>query len=352
MEPPILDDIPQSAAVKKLVSGGAGGTTREQSTFSNKWSFSTEKEAKMHKNDNAPGKKVETYRIVDLTAMEETMNTMLSCNCQKHEEIDDFVDFCLENDSGLCETKLKCLAHRWKGRKDMKDEKYKSNSKSGIKIRTEQIGICTKTYLCCEKCMSEHAVKTKQSTKFKGRAYDGGFNNHDKAIFYEQNIKVVLGTIAAGIGPKDVETLFSFLGIPMPSSFPYVTFPKIENVIGPTLINVSEKSQLEALKKEVKAETGQDYGELMTKDEKIGIMGSYDMGWNKRSSGHRYDSISGHAFLISYHCQKVIATKVTSKKCSTCERMGEGMDSYKPHQCPLNHDGSSKGMEAEAALQK
>ena len=24
----------------------------------------------------------------------------------------------------------------------------------------------------------------------------------------------------------------------------------------------------------------------------------YDMGWNKQSSGNKYDSISGHAFLI------------------------------------------------------
>ena len=199
--------------------------------------------------------------------------------------------------------------------------------------------------------MSEHAVKVKQSTKYRGKGYNGGYNQHDKALFYEQNIKVVLGTIAAGIGPKDVETLFSFLGIPVPSSFPYVTFPKIENAIGNALITVSEASQHQALKKEVKAETGQEYDEIMNQDKKIGIMGSYDMGWNKRSSGHRYDSLSGHAFLISYHCRQVIATKVTSKKCNTCAKMGEGIENFKPHQCPLNHDGSSKGMEAEAALE-
>ena len=32
--------------------------------------------------------------------------------------------------------------------------------------------------------------------------------------------------------------------------------------------------------------------------EKVGLTVSYDMGWNKCSSGNRYDSLSGHAFII------------------------------------------------------
>ena len=128
----------------------------------------------------------------------------------------------------------------------------------------------------------------------------------------------MLGTIAAGIGPKDVETLFSFMGIPMPSSFPYVTFPRIENAIGETIVSVSQQSMRDAIKEEVEIETGKKFSEFMKSKIEFGLIGSHDMGWSKRSSGHRYDSLSGHAFLVSFHWKKVIAAKITSKKCNTC----------------------------------
>ena len=118
VEPPILDEVPPTAAVKKLQSGGAGGRVREQSNSVHKWAFPNVSLTKNEQNDNAPDNapetKFETYRIVDLTAIEDTMNTMLSCSCEQNEEIDSFVHFCLENDSGLCETTLKNLAQRWK----------------------------------------------------------------------------------------------------------------------------------------------------------------------------------------------------------------------------------------------
>ena len=52
--------------------------------------------------------------------------------------------------------------------------------------------------------------------------------------------------------------------------------------------------------------------------EPIGLTVSYDMGWNKRSSGHRYDSLSGHAFVIGVYTRLIITCVVFSKKCATC----------------------------------
>ena len=43
------------------------------------------------------------------------------------------------------------------------------------------------------------------------------------------------------------------------------------------------------------------------------------MGWQRRSSGNNYASLSGHAFLIGAHTRRVIACVVFSKKCSICE---------------------------------
>lgn len=43
------------------------------------------------------------------------------------------------------------------------------------------------------------------------------------------------------------------------------------------------------------------------------------MGWQRRSSGYNYASLSEHGFLIGVHPRRVIACVVFSKKCIICE---------------------------------
>ena len=50
----------------------------------------------------------------------------------------------------------------------------------------------------------------------------------------------------------------------------------------------------------------------------MGLTTSYDMGWNKRSSGHRCDSLSEHAFTIGACTRRIIDCVVFSKRCSIC----------------------------------
>ena len=47
---------------------------------------------------------------------------------------------------------------------------------------------------------------------------------------------------------------------------------------------------------------------------RIGIAVSYDMGWNKRSTGKVYDSLSGHGFIIRCLTKKVIGFGFRKKK--------------------------------------
>ena len=45
---------------------------------------------------------------------------------------------------------------------------------------------------------------------------------------------------------------------------------------------------------------------------------SFDMAWQKRGSGSRYDSISGHAIMIGCLTKKVIGLLVYAMKCTKC----------------------------------
>ena len=83
---------------------------------------------------------------------------------------------------------------------------------------------------------------------------------------------------------------------------------------------------------------------------------SYDMGWQKASK--TYDSLSGQGLMIGYRTKRVVAVQNYSKVCNICQRHSIAMDKYetpdipvREHNCPKNHEGSSKGMEAKAALE-
>jgi hypothetical protein len=82
---------------------------------------------------------------------------------------------------------------------------------------------------------------------------------------------------------------------------------------------------------------------------------SYDMGWQK--SAKTYDSMSGHGLMIGNRTKTVVAFQSYSKACGVCERHEKKIQKdgtpnlpVNEHHCPKNHTGSSKGMEAKAAL--
>jgi hypothetical protein len=83
---------------------------------------------------------------------------------------------------------------------------------------------------------------------------------------------------------------------------------------------------------------------------------SYDMGWQK--SARTYDSLSGHGLMIGNRTKHVICYKTFLKSCGVCQRHAKKIDANKTPNLPVrdpncskNCEGSSKGMEARAALE-
>ena len=82
----------------------------------------------------------------------------------------------------------------------------------------------------------------------------------------------------------------------------------------------------------------------------MGIGVSYDMGWQKRSTGKLYDSLSGHDFIFGVWTGYVIGYNVKSKSCSKCSIANSLNKPAEEHDCQINWAGSSGGMEAAVAL--
>ena len=75
------------------------------------------------------------------------------------------------------------------------------------------------------------------------------------------------------------------------------------------------------------------------------------MGWSKRSSGNRYDSLSGHPLAIGVLTKSILVAIVSSKLCRLCS-LAESDNQEPPNYCcSKNYDGTSKAMEADVALQ-
>ena len=79
----------------------------------------------------------------------------------------------------------------------------------------------------------------------------------------------------------------------------------------------------------------------------IGI--KYDMGWQKRSSGKKYDSLSGVGVVIGAKSGKVLDYGVRCKDCRVCSYSSRKGESVPAHDCHKNFEGSSKSMEPDVA---
>ena len=80
------------------------------------------------------------------------------------------------------------------------------------------------------------------------------------------------------------------------------------------------------------------------------IFVSFDMGWNKRSSGNRYDSFLGHALLIGCLSKKIVTGIVSNRICRQCSKAEENGEEPPKYICPRNYNSSSKAMETDVAL--
>ena len=131
---------------------------------------------------------------------------------------------------------------------------------------------------------------------------------------------MTLGAIASGIGPTNLAQLLSFIDLPNVKAVNGRFFRNMELIVGTSLRSVGTKAMKEALLEEIELTLGSEekFKEWEKENSPVSITVSFDMGWNKRSSGNRYDSISGHALFIGCLSKKIVAVIVSSKLCTQC----------------------------------
>lgn len=80
-----------------------------------------------------------------------------------------------------------------------------------------------------------------------------------------------------------------------------------------------------------------------------GIKASYDFGWQKNK--HSHNSKTGQGTVVGHETKKCIDYKTKNSYCRICYNAQTNNEPARAHDCRKNHEGSSKSMEASAAVE-
>jgi hypothetical protein len=184
-----------------------------------------------------------------------------------------------------------------------------------------------------------------------------------------------VGFVSSGDGGTEAARLLGLLGLPNDTTMQSRSFGLIEDRISPFIQSVTDEILLENLTEEVRLTFAnvpdKDESDLvqwknsLTSDNVVYStakyprisVSSFDMGWQQRSSGVKYNSPSGHSFFVGGLSRKPISLQVKSKVCNVCaswKKMHPPSEDFPDglpvgqHSCTINHKGSSSSMEPKA----
>lgn len=194
-------------------------------------------------------------------------------------------------------------------------------------------------------------------------------DNRERSTDYAINVLYVVGFLSVGDGGTEAARLLGLLGLANSTTMKTRSFNIIEERIGPAIRKVTNDMLLDNLIAEVTAAkclSANDFElwerSLYDKNFELDkckypkIQVSYDMAWQQRNSGHRYNSASGHGLLVGGLTWKPLIMEVKSKLCSICfawrkKHEDLELEPIPEHRCPKNHDGTSSAMEPIACLE-
>ena len=155
---------------------------------------------------------------------------------------------------------------------------------------------------------------------------------------YSVNVRAIISSFYIGTGGLDIGLNASCLGLKGGKSWER-TFNRHSKKVCKAILKVVKEVIAENMKTEIdltieeKLRGKYNASEIASLTQKyhagvktgidevdnVLISVSFDMGWQKKGTGHTYDSNSGHAYFIGCRSGKVIKMLVYSKKCTVCD---------------------------------
>jgi hypothetical protein len=240
---------------------------------------------------------------------------------------------------------------RWSRLVEMMKENLSCLCGERIKhIDRRTIGIATEIDFRCSSCKKEASVLADRTDYVEQKSEASFIRRERRVDSYELNWRLLMSTQLMGESQLGGSIIGLFLDLTR-EAFRNSWGP-MEDLLGVQQQAIGKQCCDMNLLKETMGKIGR-----LDEDGKVRypIDVSYDMGWQKAKK--TYDSISGHGLMIGNATNNVVAFQNYSTSCGFCERHKKKMELLKTpdvpavhHLCPKNYAGSSKGMEALAAL--
>jgi hypothetical protein len=189
----------------------------------------------------------------------------------------------------------------------------------------------------------------------------------ERSSDYAINVLYVLGFISVGDGCTEAARVLGLLGLPNDTTMESRSFTFIEERISPYIHKLTDEILHENLTEEVRLtvedpiefkhwKQAQQEGALPLSTRMYPkLSASFDMAWQQRNSGNRYNSLSGHALYVGGKTRLPISYCIKSKLCCYCRAWTKkhddlAIDPIPIHSCKKNWDLSSGAMEPKACL--
>jgi hypothetical protein len=255
--------------------------------------------------------------------------------------------------------------------KDMLDKNCRCSDCYGpVEVSIKTVCIASQVILTCKN--KECGFTFNSTTPASANIGNEGSDDRERSTDFAINVNYILGFLWAGDGGTEAGRILGTMGLPNDTTMESRSFPIIEERINSTLEKVAADILLDNLIEEVrlameaagsvtndfelwKSSVDGTSDVVLHKSKYPSIRVSFDMGWQQRSSGNRYNSASGHAILVGSFTRKAVAMILKSKVCYFCiawpkNKKNEGLP-VGTHYCRRNHEGTSSAMEPAACLE-
>jgi hypothetical protein len=251
---------------------------------------------------------------------------------------------------------------------------------SPLLLTQDTKGLATKLFLTCtpgdKRCTAhKHSIiPEKVPVVIDLEEMDRRKLPKDSTLCYQINYLFVVLMQQLGIGLDRAKTLLGLLGM-RAAMGDERTWKRLQDRIGEAEQEVKEEVIAENIEKARAAALAAGAQPDPNADGRVPVPASADMGWNKRGGNYNYDSNSGQSFLVCCLTKVILGVVCFSKLCAICDRSQPNADAedaieedddelddidleasrrIEPaagHRCPKNYVGSSKAMEAIAAVE-
>jgi hypothetical protein len=346
---------------KELQPGGAGGRHTKDRGNGLAWSLDNDDS----KDSNPVTPNITGNRLVSVEELT-SIGTISSCcssagGSTTETALDDFAAYLQENTGTMNGITAQQHLQNWKEGRGKELLDCNSMRKMPFMLHESRTGIAStfswqrdggdeyhdRDIWLIPKKMMHGKRDTSHHSKFPARAAD-----------FEENVRLVISMQMNGAGGEEAAALLGMLNVPGGARMRHTHFTAIEQELAKVEINVAQEAIRAGLDEEIKRTVNatmdlsyEEWVALPIKSRpRVGLAVSFDAGWQKRSSGNTYDSLSGHAAFYGQQTRLVIALAIMSKRCTTCDKAHELERKVPEHNCPKNHEGSSKSMEPLAAV--